>query len=514
MTDPGVWWSWLAQQHLPLTVGTLALLLTVWLAYRLPAARKTAWGSLGLAGSSYLLLLALPVTAGNALTLLRLGEVLLALLLGLALIRLLTLGLFRLLLPRIYCTLPKIAEDIFLIVVSLGWLFIELRHVGLDPGSLIATSAVITAVLAFALQDTLGNILGGIALQLDHSFAIGDWIELERINGRVVEIHWRYTAVETRDWETVIIPNSLLMKNRFKVLGRRQGSSLPRWRRTIHFHVDYSHAPGRVIALTETALREAQLPQLATQPAPHALLMELRGSYGRYALRYWLLDFAVDDPTDSQVRVCLYTALQRAGISPAIEQQVIEWRPEPGALTQAALYQDPMKRLLAIQHIELFQELTPEEQESLAQRLVYAPFMPGETITRQGAIANWLYIITSGEAEVFLETGLQRTKVNTLTAGDFFGEMALLTGAPRSATVVASSPMECFRLDKEGFEGILRARPGLAEVLSITLTQRRQALRDVQASFTSSTQTARPGNLSPSRELLAHIQRFFGLHSS
>lgn len=502
--------NWLSQQQLPLTIGLLALLLTVWLAYRLPTARRTAWGSLLLTTSGYIGLQLLP-PSHTAYTLLSLAEVLLALLLGFGLIRLLTLGLFRLLLPRLHGGLPKIAEDIFLIAVSLGWLFIELQHAGLDPSSLIATSAVITAVLAFALQDTLGNILGGIALQLDHSFAIGDWIELDAINGRVVEIHWRYTAVETRDWETVIIPNSVLMKNRFRVLGRRQGSTVPRWRRTIHFHVDYSHAPARVIALTETALREAQLPQLAINPPPHALLMELRGSYGRYALRYWLLDFAVDDPTDSQVRVCLYTALQRAGISPAIEQQVIEWRPESGALTQAALHQDPMKRLLAIQSIELFRELTPEEQESLAQRLIYSPFMPSETITRQGAIANWLYIITSGDAEVFLESGPQRTKVNTLTSGDFFGEMALLTGAPRSATVVACSPMECFRLDKESFEAILRARPSLAEVLSVTLTKRRQALRDVQATLTPDTSVARPGY--PSRELLASIQRFFGLHS-
>jgi small-conductance mechanosensitive channel/CRP-like cAMP-binding protein len=504
----GTWLSELHSHATPLTVGLGALLLTLMLARYAPTVRPTAVNTLLLLGISYTLQQTFTPAMAQSTAWLSLIDTLLGLLIGFALIHLVVLGIFRLLLPRLRCQLPKIVEDLTLAVLYLGWLFSELRQAGLDPSSLVATSAVITAVLAFALQDTLGNILGGIALQLDHSFAIGDWVELDQVNGRVVEIHWRYTAVETRNWETVIIPNSLLMKNRFTVLGRRQGEP-PRWRRTILFNVAYSHPPARVIALVETAICAAQIPQVAAYPPPIAVMLEFRSGYGRFALRYWLLDFAQDDPTDSQVRNHIYTVLQRAGISPAIEQQAVELLAETGTLTRAALNQEPMKRLAAIAQIDLFRELTPGEQESLAQRLVYSPFMPGEVITRQGAIANWLYILTSGEAEVILESSGTRTLVNTLGAGDFFGEMALLTGAPRSATVLAKTMLECFRLDKDSFEAILRARPSLAETLAVTLATRRQALRSAQENIEAGAQAARA--TAHSRELLATIQRFFGL---
>ena len=100
------------------------------------------------------------------------------------------------------------------------------------------TSAVITAVIALALQDTLGNVIGGLALQTDESIQVDDWIKVGDVNGRVVDIRWRYTAIETRNGETVLIPNGVLLKGQVMVLGRRQGK--PRqWRRWVYFQVDY-----------------------------------------------------------------------------------------------------------------------------------------------------------------------------------------------------------------------------------------------------------------------------------
>ena len=96
-----------------------------------------------------------------------------------------------------------------------GWGLVWLRLAGVDLASLITTSAVITGVVAFSMQETLGNILGGVVLQLDQSIRVGDWVKVDETSGRVVEIRWRYTAVETRNRETVVIPNGWLMKNRF-----------------------------------------------------------------------------------------------------------------------------------------------------------------------------------------------------------------------------------------------------------------------------------------------------------
>ena len=114
---------------------------------------------------------------------------------GIAVIRLWGLLAFRIVLPRMRVTPPRIAEDIFVIIGYIAWGLVRLRYAGLDLGSIVATSAMITAVVAFAMQDTLGNILGGLALQLDNSIEIGDWIKVDDISGRVVDIRWRSTLV-------------------------------------------------------------------------------------------------------------------------------------------------------------------------------------------------------------------------------------------------------------------------------------------------------------------------------
>ena len=94
------------------------------------------------------------------------------LLIGLLVLRLAGLVLFRVLLPALRLHPPRIMEDIFLVLAYVLWGLVRLRYAGLDLGSLVATSAVITAILAFSMQDTLGNILGGIALQLDDSIPV------------------------------------------------------------------------------------------------------------------------------------------------------------------------------------------------------------------------------------------------------------------------------------------------------------------------------------------------------
>ena len=104
-----------------------------------------------------------------------------------------------------------------------GYGLAQLRGAGVDLGSLVTTSAILTAVIAFSMQDTLGNVLGGLAIQLDNSVQVGDWIQLDAMSGRVIDIRWRSTLIETRNWETVVVPNSQLMKASVAIVGRREG---------------------------------------------------------------------------------------------------------------------------------------------------------------------------------------------------------------------------------------------------------------------------------------------------
>src|SRR5512143_4098501 len=117
------------------------------------------------------------------------------------------------------------------------------------------------------MQDTLGNILGGLALQMDNSIAIGDWIKVGDINGRVVDIRWRSTLIETRKWESVVMPNSVLRTNPCSVLGRRNGQQV-QWRRWIWFNIPYSVAPKQVIQTVEEELQSATIPGVSSHPLP------------------------------------------------------------------------------------------------------------------------------------------------------------------------------------------------------------------------------------------------------
>ncbi len=424
----------------------------------------------------------------------------------LALIQWLALLVFQVLLPAVGVVAPRIVQDLGVTGLSLVWGIVWLRLSGLDPAQLFTTSAILTAVLAFAMQDTLGNVLGGVMLQLDNSIRVGEWVRVDDISGRVVDVRWRYTAIETRNRETLVVPNSWLIKNRFAVLRARAEEPLV-WRRTLNFAIDASAAPATVLQALQQAVTDAAIAHVATDPGANAILVDTAGGYYHYALRYWLTDPQFDDPTDSAVRVHALAALARAGVSLGLPQEERLMIKENDNWRMANEKRELQRRLEAVQRTALFATLPQAEQLVLANHLVYAPFVQGGTLTRQGAVAHWLYLIVHGQAQVLVEEGAVVTPVSTLTDGDFFGEMGMLTGEPRSATVVALSDVDCYRLDKVGFAQVLVARPEMAKDLSAILAQRRQEMDQRLRLAKSSRSAAR------SEDLLAKIKTFFGMAS-
>lgn len=428
---------------------------------------------------------------------------------GMAAIRLFGLFLFRLILPLCRISLLRILEDLAELAGYCAWLMMYLHKAGLDLSSILTTSAVMTAVLAFAMQDTLGNILGGLTLQLDSSTKIGDWIKVDDVNGRVTDIRWRYTAIETRNWETVIIPNSLLMKGKFSVLGRRSDQP-QQWRRWIYFDVGYEHFPGLVIDITQNAVRNGHIPNVADTPEANCLLMDFNPSASRYAVRYWLCDIEADDVTDSHVRGRVYAALLRAGIQLPYPQYHIHMTNKDDQYEQTQRLRRIKERMEALQQVELFNTLHDNELAEIAERLVYTPFAQGDILMRQGEIANWLFIIINGVADVFLELpDGGRRRIDTIHGGCFLGEMGLMTGDPRSATVIAISGVLAYRLDKDSFQKVLERRPELAVEISKLLASRRFAINNLQQQLDSESVTQLMAQQQNS--FLEQIRSFFGL---
>lgn len=423
---------------------------------------------------------------------------------ALALIQLVVLLVFHALLPALGLVTPRIAQDLTVTGLSMAWGLVWLRLSGVDATQLFTTSAIVTAVVAFAMQDTLGNVLGGVMLQLDNSLRVGEWVRLDDTSGRVVDVRWRYTAIETRNGETIVVPNSWLMKNRFGVLRQQPDEALV-WRRTLNFNIEATALPSTVLAALQQAVTDASIDHVAKEPPASAILVDTAAGYYRYALRYWLTDPQYDDPTDSMVRVHALAALARAGVHLGLAQEERLMIKENDNWRLANEKRELQRRLEAVQRTALFATLPQEEQQVLAQHLVYAPFVRGGVLTRQGAVAHWLYLIVHGQAQVLVEEAGVVTPLNTLSDGDFFGEMGMLTGEPRSATVVALTDVDCYRLDKVGFAQVLVARPSMANDISAILAQRRQAL-DKQLQLAKSAQ-----HLSRSEDVLAKIKTFFGM---
>jgi CRP-like cAMP-binding protein len=292
--------------------------------------------------------------------------------------------------------------------------------------------------------------------------------------------------------------------------GKAGGRQVPLERRWVFFGVDYRTSPVTVLEIVREALTREPIPNVAAEPAPNVILMDFRESWASYAVRYWLYDLLVDDPTDSVVRTRVLYALRRAGIplSRPATANFITVEEEGHRKRQAK--RDDEARLAALESVPLFAALTAEERERLAPGLVRAPFAPGEAMVVQGREVHDLYILTHGAGDVRIAVPDAPPRiVSRITAPDIFGEMGMLTGEPRRATVVAVGETECWRLGKEMFREILHERPGIAEAVSRILAARQVELATATEGLS---EESRRHRIEAAHEsLVTKIERFFGL---
>jgi small-conductance mechanosensitive channel/CRP-like cAMP-binding protein len=405
--------------------------------------------------------------------------------------------------------IPRILADVLIAIVLIVFAIIRMKEVGVNLAGIITTSAVITGVIAFSLQETLGNLWGGIALQLDNTCRIGDWIRMEGVSGQVVGIRWRYTSIATNVNETVIIPNGQLIKTRVTVLGRRGDERVP-YRYDVEFSVAYDVPPSRVIAAVADALSRAEIRNVAAQ-CPLVVNCTGFGDSGiHYAVRYGLTDLAHDVWTASQIRLHVASTLARHRMEMPLPHRVLIRRDGPGAaeVRERALN----ARCATLAQIELFASLTDGERRALAAEVVECPYVADDVITRQGEDVDSLFILAEGRIAVYDDsaggTG-SRDHLATLDAPSYFGEMGLLTGQPRAATVVAQGEVLCYRLDKAGFDAIVRARAELIEPMSRVVVAR-QSANDAKLQALSAEARARAASYSVA-ELVRRIKRFFAI---
>ena len=422
--------------------------------------------------------------------------------------------LFDLVLVALRIEVANIVHDLALGAAYMLAFIGILHRSGVQLSGIIATSAVVTVVLGLSLQATLGNVLGGIALQLDDSIHIGDWVQLSSgQQGRITAIRWRHTMVETRNWDTVVVPNSVLLGDNITILGQRQDQPVQH-RMWVYFNVDFRYSPEEVIHVVEDALQSTPIANVAPFPPPNCICYDFArqgaDSFGYYAVRYWLTDLGADDPTSSAVRVRVYVALKRAGIPLAVPGQAIWVSMDDPEHRERKVQRELQHRVAALEQIEMFSRLQPEDRQLLAEGMRPAPFGRGEIITRQDSAAHWLYVLSKGECEVRVrgEGGAEKL-VARIASPTVFGEMGVMTGDRRTASVVAATEVECYRIDKDVFRSVMRTRPEMAELMSQVMAKRRIELETVREGLDAESRKRRVKE--ERSEILSSIQTFFGM---
>lgn len=378
---------------------------------------------------------------------------------------------------------PAIVQDaivigLFLIVATIAF-----------PERLAMTSAVGAVVIGFALQDTLGNAFAGLAIQIEKPFRVGHWISVGAFEGRVSEITWRATRLRTKSGNFVIVPNSVMSKE--AIINYSEPASPTRLQ--VDVGVSYDAPPTKVKAVMLDAVRQAGL--VLADPKPDVLLVDFAASAITYRARFWVADFRQDSEAADQVRTAVYYAFKRHGLEIPYPIQVEYSREEQSIDTVAAR----STRARALAEVPMFAGLSDEERALLAAACEERTYGAGERIVRQGDAGESMFVLIDGSARVFVEPD---TEVAAIERGGCFGEMSLLTGDPRTASVSARTDCVVLEISPDAFNQIAQLNPAALDRVTTLAAERRGPLEQARLAAIAGSQTA------ISTGLLARMKRW------
>ena len=381
---------------------------------------------------------------------------------------------------------PRIVQDT--IVIGLFGIVAMLFM----PEKVVATTAVGAVVIGFALQDTLGNLFAGLAIQIEKPFRVGHWVTIGGKDGMVSEITWRATKIRTKAGNFVVVPNSVLSRDTITNYSEPTLDT----RVEVEVGATYDAPPNDVKAVIKAAL--VGEPLIAPEPKAEVLLVDFAASAITYRVRVWTTDFAADERVGDRIRSRIYYAFRRSGISIPYPIQVqMEQEPPPAADLDAA-------RARAFDGVEILAALSDGQRARLAQAARPVLFAAGETIVAEGDAGASMFVLRRGEASVRLAQS--EGEVARLREGAVFGEMSLLTGDARSATVVAESDCELLEIGADPFRSVVLADPAIVDRLAAAVGTRRAELERHRATRTQDGTTAETP-----QTLVARVRQFLRL---
>ncbi|UCD48649.1 MAG: mechanosensitive ion channel [Phycisphaerales bacterium] len=374
------------------------------------------------------------------------------------------------------CPLTRLSRGILRLAIMLGATFMLVKYqLGFNISVLLTSTAIVTGVIGFAMQGVLGNLLAGMSLHASRSMSVGDWIEVDGEIGKVFLVNWRETRMRTIGGHVVIIPNGKLAD-----LTIRNFSSPTSLRRhEVPVAASYGDAPGDVIeALLEAAQSVSTVEKL---PAPDAYVTGFKDFCIEYVLRFWSRQYEQRAVIEGHVMRMIWYKFNRRGIEipfpmsgrllgnflEAVHAQKFE-KPlasELESIVDDLLASDFGRKLMA--DAEGVCMLSRDELKGVARDIRRTHFTHGETLMRQNDTGESFYVLVQGQLHGSISNSETDKPIEfDLQAGALFGEMSLLTGLPRSATMTATTDCELLEFDRRAFTRLLSLREEIPHVLS------------------------------------------------
>jgi len=414
------------------------------------------------------------------------------------------------------CPFTRLSRGLLRLALMLGVVALLGKYL-LDKNIsvLLTSTAIVTGVIGFAMQGVLGNLLAGMSLHASHSMKVGDWIEVDGEIGKVILVNWRETRLRTVGGHMVIVPNGKLAD----LTIRNFTSPTPLRRHEIPIAASYGDAPGDVIA----ALIEAAqaIPAVEKHPAPDAYVTGFKDFCIEYVLRFWSRRYEIYPVTEGEVMRMIWYKFQRRGIEipfpmsgrlmdnfmEAVHAQKFE-RPLAAEIDQNVddlLRSDFGRKLMA--DAEGACMLSRDELKAVARNVKRTRFTHGETLMHQNDDGESFYVLVQGQIHGRIANSDSDRDVEfDLGPGALFGEMSLLTGLPRSATMTAATNCELLEFDRKTFTHLLSLREeiphALSDLAAARAAENAASLEELRASAVVPPELARDGILHRLKRML------------
>lgn len=391
-------------------------------------------------------------------------------------------------------SLVKTVSSIVVYIIAFFIIFqTQYPDVPLTP--LFTGSTILGIVVGLALQETLGNLFAGLALQADQPFQVGDVVSITNRGSGVVEtVSWRGVKIRTFQNKLLIISNAVLGKETIEVAPKNNLNA-----RLVFFTTEYANSPAKTIQVVRDAVRQVE--NVTNKLRPVVRIRNLGSDGLEWEVKYWLEDYTKHNDTDALVRQRIWYVFQRENIPFSSPSLNIARTAKQAEIAAEEIVNVRTERL---SQVSIFAPLSDEETEQLAGASTSRVYAPGEAIVRKGKEGNSMFVILRGSVKVQIAENSYQKTIGKLGANDFFGEMSLLTGEPRTASVIAEEETEVLQIKKDALKPIFENNPDLVRSICELIDER----RDILAAQEQSTFQESPH---AHKSVMGSIKNFFGL---